>query len=125
MCVRAHRGTWWPEDPTGACNHLKARSMAKLQDMARRAVIRLRGPVIALRKAGRNLINGLHREGINLSQAQLSGCALAHARPPAALDACVKMIRQPALARTLKRGPVLRPSPIGRRPPEPSQSAYF
>src|SRR4051794_36981976 len=37
--------------------------MAKLQDMARRAVIRLRGPVIALRKAGRNLINGLHREG--------------------------------------------------------------
>src|SRR4051812_18554408 len=77
--------------------------MAKLQDMARRAVIRLRGPVIALRKAGRNLINGLHREGINLSQAQLSGCALAHARPPAALDAGAK-----GLGQAVRSAPVLR-----------------
>src|SRR3954453_3448279 len=51
--------------------------------MARRAVISLRGLVIAHRQAGRNLINGLHREVINLIEAQLSGCVLfLHARPP-------------------------------------------
>src|SRR3954454_8100118 len=62
-------------------DHLKARSTAELQNMARRAVICLQGSVLPHRKAGHNLINGLHREVINLSQAQLSGCVRAHAHP--------------------------------------------
>src|SRR5215207_10861765 len=49
--------------------------------MARRAIIGFRGPVIAHRKASRNLINGLHREVINLIKAQLPGFVLlVHAR---------------------------------------------
>jgi hypothetical protein len=50
-------------------DHLKAYPRTELDDMARRAVIRLRGSVIAHRRAGRDLINGLHGEVINLVQA--------------------------------------------------------
>src|SRR3954447_3199607 len=44
-------------------------------------LISFRGPVISHRTAGRNLIDGLHREGVNLIKAQLPGFVLVHARP--------------------------------------------
>src|SRR3954452_24590275 len=63
-------------------DHLKACPAVELHHMARRAVIGFRGPVISHRKAGRNLIDGLHREVIDLIKAQLLGFVLlVHAQP--------------------------------------------
>src|SRR3954465_10687084 len=62
-------------------DHLKACPAVELHHMARRAVIGFRGPVLSHRKAGRNLIDGLHREVIDLIKAQLLRFVLVHAPP--------------------------------------------